>query len=253
MPISTSLAARFSPRAAACGQYLWPVAGGLGHCHFAPLDGRKPMGFHSGEIYLRYLSEYAFPSNFIRPGSHARRLWHPGLDQRQCGLLLHGDFAGLFMWWTHVRLGLASPSRLAVLARFGALFVHWIPQLVGHPLFDSKIQQETFRFRKEGSFDSQRGFINARASVCLKLQMRKASFDFFIFFEWCSCAVLLEKGAFSSSFSSLICAASSNTFEEWKYGLSLGSAFLATGCAFWGLNYSVGQLSANKCPGNRQG
>ena len=42
-------------------------------------------------------------------------------------------------------------------------------------------------------------------------------------------------------------------FEEWKYGLSLGSAFLATGCAFWGLNYSVGQLSTNKCHGDRQG
>lgn len=34
--------------------------------------------------------------------------------------------------------------------------------------------------------------------------------------------------------------------QEWTYGLSLASAFLATGCAFWGLNYSVGQLSTNK-------
>lgn len=212
LPISTPLAASFSPRAAACGQYLWPVAGSLGHCHFAPLDGRKLMGFHSGEIYPRYLSEYALPSDFIRPGSHARRLWHPRLDQRQRGLLLHGDFAGLFMWWTNVRLGLASPSRLAVLARFGALFVHWIPQLVGHPLLDSKIQQETFRFRQEGSFDAQRGFINTRASISLKLQLRKASFDFFHLFSMMLLRHVFRERYLFLPFSSLLWAASSNSF-----------------------------------------
>ena len=34
--------------------------------------------------------------------------------------------------------------------------------------------------------------------------------------------------------------------KELKYGLALASAFLACGCAFWGLNYSVGQLSTNR-------
>ena len=65
--------------------------------------------------------------------------------------------------------------------------------------------------------------------------------------------MFLENGTFSYPFL-LFCGPQAATpFEEWTYGLSLASAFLATGCAFWGLNYSVGQLSTNKCRFDRQG
>ena len=65
--------------------------------------------------------------------------------------------------------------------------------------------------------------------------------------------MFLENGTFSYPFLLFCGPQAATAFEEWTYGLSLASAFLATGCAFWGLNYSVGQLSTNKCRGDRQG